>query len=253
MKINLKQIFNITGESKDIEYSIPAEEFSDIYGYSFASTVDVKGRVYNRARMTGYDTAVLLLRANGITGVSVGRISGSLSDHYNPAKGIVNLSEGVFGNDSIAAVAISAHEIGHVVQKEKGYLFYKIRTALVPIVNFGSRLAMPLVLVGLLLDLFASTADSTTGFYVAMVGVILYGSSLLFTLVTLPVELNASRRAKKMLLSEGIVAEDEIEGVNRVLSAAAFTYLAGLLTSMVYFIRFLIYVLTIFGRRNNRR
>lgn len=211
------------------------------------------GRVYNRARMTGYDTAVLLLRANGITGVSVGRISGTLSDHYNPAKGIVNLSEGVFGNDSIAAVAIAAHEIGHVVQKEKGYLFYKIRTALVPIVNFGSRLAMPLVLIGVLLDLFASTANSTTGFYVAMVGVILYGSSLLFTLVTLPVELNASRRAKKMLLNEGIVAEDEIEGVNRVLSAAAFTYLAGLLTSTVYFMRFLVYVLTIFGRRNNRR
>lgn len=211
------------------------------------------GRIYNRARMTGYDTAVLLLRANGISGISVGRISGTLSDHYNPARGIVNLSEGVYGNDSIAAVAISAHEIGHVVQKEKGYLFYKVRTALVPIVNFGSRLAMPLVLIGILLDLFATSADSTTGFYVAMVGVILYGTSLLFTLITLPVELNASRRAKQMLLAEGIIAQDEIKGVNQVLSAAALTYVAGLLTSMVYFMRFLIYVLTIFGRRNNRR
>ena len=211
------------------------------------------GRIYNRARMTGYDTAVLLLRANGIRGISIGRISGTLSDHYNPAKGIVNLSEGVYGNDSIAAVAISAHEIGHVVQKEKGYLFYKVRTALVPIVNFGSRLAMPLVIIGILIDFFATTADATTGFYVAMVGVILYGSSLLFTLITLPVELNASRRAKQMLLAQGIVAQDEIDGVNKVLSAAAFTYLAGLLTSMVYFMRFLLYVLTIFGRRNNRR
>ncbi len=212
------------------------------------------GRVYNRAGITGYDTAVLLLRANGIRGISIGRISGTLSDHYNPSKGIVNLSEGVFGNDSIAAVAIAAHEIGHVVQKERGYLFYKIRTALVPVVNVGSSLAMPLVIIGILIDCFVVTsANTSAGFNFAMVGVILYASSLAFTLITLPVELNASRRAKQMLLEQGILTNEEIKGANAVLSAAALTYLASLLTSAVYFLRFLLYVLAIFGRRNNRR
>jgi Zn-dependent membrane protease YugP len=204
--------------------------------------------------MTGYDTAVLLLRANDIRGISIGRISGTLSDHYNPTKKIVNLSEGVFGSDSIAAVAVAAHEIGHVVQKEKGYLFYKIRTALVPVVNIGSKLAMPLVLIGIIIDyLSLSAGETATGFNLAMIGVILYASSLAFTLVTLPVELNASKRAKQMLLAQGILADDEIKGANAVLSAAAFTYLASLLTSAVYFFRFLLYVLAIFGKRNNRR
>jgi Zn-dependent membrane protease YugP len=139
------------------------------------------------------------------------------------------------------------------MQKKEGYAFYKVRTALVPVVNFGSFLAMPLVLVGLLLDYFVITANADTGFYIAMVGVALYGGSLLFALVTLPVELDASRRAKRMLLDNGILSNDEIGGAGEVLSAAAFTYLASLLTSLVYFLRFLFYVLTIFGRRNNSR
>ena len=112
---------------------------------------------------------------------------------------------------------------------------------------------MPLVLVGLLLDWFSATADANTGFYIAMIGVILYGGSLLFALVTLPVELNASRRAQKMLLAEGILTQDEIPAAKEVLSAAALTYLASLLTSLVYFLRFLVRVLTMFGRRDNRR
>ncbi len=207
----------------------------------------------NRSRMTGYDTAVRLMRSNGVYDVSVGRIKGSLTDHYHPTKSIVNLSESTYGNDSVAAVAVAAHEVGHVMQNENGYVFYKIRTALVPFVNFGSRLAMPLVILGVLIDIITIEASSNVGFYVAMVGVILYGLSLLFALVTLPVELNASKRAKKMLLAEGILAPDEISGASEVLSAAALTYLASLLTSLVYFLRFLIYVLTVFGRRNDRR
>ncbi len=207
-------------------------------------------RVYNRSGMTGYDTAVRLMRSNGVYGISVGRIRGKLSDHYSPKENVVNLSESTYGNNSVAAVAVAAHEIGHVMQKEKGYLFYKIRTALVPVVNFGSRLAMPLVLLGILMDVFATNADSSVGFYVAMIGVILYGGSFLFALVTLPVELDASRRAKKMLLAEGILSKDEIHGATQVLSAAALTYAASLITSLVYFLRFLVMVLTIFGRRN---
>ena len=209
--------------------------------------------VANSSGMTGYDTVVRLMRANEVYGISVGRVKGTLSDHYHPTKAVVNLSESTYGNNSVAAVAVAAHEMGHVMQKQKGYLFYKLRTAIVPVVNFGSRLAMPLVLVGLLMDLFVNTANESIGFYVAMAGVILYGGSLLFALITLPVELNASKRAKKMLVAEGILAQDELSGASEVLSAAALTYLASLLTSLVYFLRFLVRVLTLFGRRNNNR
>lgn len=209
--------------------------------------------VPNRSGMTGYDTVVRLMRANDVRGISVGRVKGTLSDHYHPTKQVVNLSESTYGNDSVASVAVAAHEMGHVMQKQRGYVFYKIRTALVPIVNFGSRLAMPLVVIGLLIDLFVATANANIGFYIAMVGVILYGGSFLFALITLPVELNASKRAKKMLVSEGILAQDEMLGASEVLSAAALTYLASLLTSLVYFLRFLVRVLTLFGRRDNRR
>lgn len=208
--------------------------------------------VANRSGMTGYDTVVCLMRANDVREISVGRVKGTLSDHYHPTKKVVNLSESTYGNNSVAAVAVAAHEMGHVMQKQRGYLFYNIRTALVPIVNFGSRLAIPLVLIGVLIDLLSTTANSSVGFYVAMVGVILYGGSLLFALITLPVELNASKRARKMLLAEGILAEDEISGAKEVLSVAALTYLASLLTSLVYFLRFFVRVLTLFGRRNNR-
>ena len=204
------------------------------------------------SHMTGYDTAVRLLRANDIYDVSVGRVKGRLSDHFDPRRGVVNLSDATYGDDSVAAVAVAAHEIGHVVQKERGYIPYKIRTALVPITNFGARLALPLVLVGLLLDIFVNaTSASSFGFYLAVAGVVLYGLSTLFTLVTLPVELDASRRAKKMLLEEGILAEDEKKGAGKVLSAAALTYVAALLTSLIYFLRCAVWVFALFGRRRD--
>ena len=154
-----------------------------------------------RSNMTGYDTAIRLLRANGVYDISVGRVRGTLSDHYHPTKKVVNLSDSTYGSPSVGAVAVAAHEIGHVMQKKKGYLPYKIRTALVPVVNIGSRLALPLVIIGMLLDLFVyMEGESSLGFTLAMVGVVLYGSAFLFQLVTLPVEFNASKRAKKMLL-----------------------------------------------------
>ncbi|MBQ7923892.1 MAG: zinc metallopeptidase [Clostridia bacterium] len=208
-----------------------------------------------RSHMTGYDTAVRLLRNNGVRDISVGKVKGELSDHYHPKKKIVNLSESTYGNDSIAAVAVAAHEIGHVMQKKKGYFPYKLRTALVPVVNFGSYLALPLVLVGLILDVFVvSTQNSDIGFWLAMAGVILYGGSTVFMLVTLPVELNASRRAKKMLVAEGIITEEELPYAEKMLSAAAMTYVASLLTSLVYFLRFAVWVLLLFGggRRRDR-
>lgn len=202
-----------------------------------------------RSGMTGHDVAVRLLCAYGAADIDVGRVRGTLTDHYHPKQGVVNLSESTYGSASVAAIAVAAHEIGHVMQKKDGYGLYRLRTALVPVVNFGTFLAMPLVLVGLLLDYFVMTANESVGFYVAMVGVALYGGALLFSLVTLPVELNASRRARKMLLAEGILTEEEMPAAREVLSAAAMTYLASLLTSLVYFLRFLFYVLALFGRR----
>lgn len=211
------------------------------------------GRIETRSRMTGYDTARRLLGANGITDISIGRVRGHLTDHYHPTKRIVNLSEGVYGSDSVAAVAVAAHEIGHVVQKKNGYFFYKIRTALVPITNIGSRLAVPLVLVGLLLDLAVGFTDNyTLGYTLAMIGVALYGLSALFALITLPVELDASRRAKKMLIEEGIIMEEELPYADKMLDAAAMTYVASLLSSIVYFLRFLVWVLILFGGRRRK-
>ena len=206
-----------------------------------------------RSGLSGYDTVSTLLRRKGASDISVGRVRGFLSDHYHPKHSVVNLSDSTYNNNSVAAVAVAAHEVGHVMQKKEGYAFYKLRTSLVPVVNFGTYLAMPLVLVGLLFDYFVATSDANTGFYIALVGVALYGGSLLFALVTLPVELDASRRAKAMLVSEGILGEDEIPMASEVLSAAAMTYLASLLTSLVFFLRFLFYVLALFGRRNNSR
>lgn len=205
----------------------------------------------NRHGYTGFDAAAKLLRANQVNDIAIGRVGGKLSDHYHPTKKIVNLSASTYDSASVAAVAVAAHEIGHVMQKKNGYLFYRFRTALVPVVNIGSMLATPLVLIGILFDIFIAAANEETGFYIAMAGVVLYGGSLLFALITLPVEWNASRRAKKMLISEGILTEDEMEGADAVLSAAALTYLASLLTSLVYFLRFLFQVLLIFGKRDD--
>ena len=226
--------------------------FSMLAGAKVKSAYAAYSRVPSRSGLSGHDTAERLLRMNGVNDISLGRVSGELSDHYNPAQSIVNLSTGTYEGRSIAAAAVAAHEIGHVMQNKEGYVPYRLRTALVPVVNFGSRLAMPLVLIGILLDSYVRTANPDTGFTVAMIGVILYGGSFLFSLVTLPVELDASRRAGNMLVAAGVIAEDELPAAKKVLSAAALTYLASLLTSFVYFLRFLVYVLSVFGKRDRR-
>ena len=217
------------------------------------SAYNAYGEMPTRSRMTGYDTAQRLLRANGIRDIRIGRIGGTLTDHYHPTKKIVNLSQAVYGDDSIASVAVSAHEIGHVMQKKQGFFLYRLRSVLVPITNFGSRLALPLVLVGLLLDVLVySTQNADLGFYLALAGVVLYGLSTLFALVTLPVEYDASRRAKKMLLEEGILTESELPYADKMLDAAANTYVASLLTNLILFLRFAVWVLILFGNRRRR-
>ena len=227
--------------------------FSGYASLKVNSTYKKFDKVQNRTGLTGSQCALRLLRYNNISDVRVGRVSGTLSDHYHPTKEIVNLSDSTFDSSSIAAIAVAAHEIGHVVQNKTGAMFYKLRTALVPVTNLASKLAFPLVFIGILIDSgIAITADTEIGFTLAMIGVIFYGSGFLFNLVTLPVELDASRRACTMLLDEGIILQDERDDAAAVLKAAALTYLAATLTSLVYFIRFLLYVLRAFGKRNSR-
>ena len=213
------------------------------------STYSKYDAVPNSSRMTGYDTAVRLLHRGGVNDISVNRIAGRLTDHYHPTKKQVNLSQSTFGSASVAAVAVAAHEIGHVMQKEKGYLPYKLRTAIVPIANIGSRLAVPLIFIGILLDVVFYASPTYIGQWCMYLGIAFYSFAMLFQLVTLPVEFDASRRAKQMLVQEGIITESELGGAKKVLSAAAMTYVASMLVSLVYFLRYLLIVLSYTRRK----
>lgn len=226
---------------------IPLLAFSSWASYLVNSRYNAYDSVPNRSHMTGYDTAVRLMRNRGVNDISVNRVAGKLTDHYDPTKQKVNLSQSTFGSASIASVAVAAHEIGHVMQKQKGYLPYQIRSALVPIANFGSRLALPLAIIGILLSWFATSA---IGEYLVYLGVGMYGLSTLFMLVTLPVEFDASRRAKKMLVEDGILTADEVGGASQVLTAAALTYVASLAVSLFYFLRFALIVLSLTNRKS---
>ena len=196
---------------------------------------------------TGADCARMLLEAGGAA-VQVVQGKGRLTDNFNPATETVTLSESTYYSSSVAAVAVAAHEVGHVMQREEGYFLYRLRGFLVPVTNIGTRLALPLVLVGVLLEwLFAVT---TVGNIIVFIGVCLYALSTVFSLVTLPVELNASARAREMLAQSGtLVTAEEQKAAKKVRSAAAMTYFAALLTSLLFFLRFLLYV-AMLTRRN---
>ena len=229
----------------------PCLLLSAIASAKVRSTYSQYDKVPSRSRMTGYDTAVRLMRGRGVNDIQVGKVRGTLTDHYDPTKSIVNLSQSTYGSASVGACAVAAHEIGHVMQKKQGYFPYKLRKILVPLTNIGSRLAMPVIIVGILLDIFlwAGPDAPLWGQYIMYIGIGLYGLSTLFALVTLPVELNASRRARVMMLEDGILAEDEIKGAKKVLRAAALTYVASLLMSLVYFLRLILLLFALLGRR----
>lgn len=212
------------------------------------STYAKYDRIATRSCMTGYDTATRLMRNRGVNDITVNRVDGRLTDHYQPVTKQVNLSMSSYGSTSVAAVAVAAHEVGHVMQKKSGYVPYKIRTALVPVTNIGSRLSLPIIIVGILLDLLWVTSPYPFGRWMVYLGIALFGLSTLFMLVTLPVELNASRRAKKMLTEDGILSPDELPAASKVLSAAALTYVASLLVSLVYFLRYAVLFLSLIKR-----
>jgi Zn-dependent membrane protease YugP len=186
-------------------------------------------KVETHRHISGAQVARELLNANGLYNVQIERVEGTLSDHYDPRNKILRLSKDVHDSSSVAAAGIAAHEMGHAMQDAKGYAALNVRSALVPATQFSSRLAPMLFMGGLLLNIFIG---STLGLAVAWFGVVLFAIAVLFTLITLPVEFDASKRAKKLLVSQGILFNDEIEGVNKVLDAAALTYVAAAVTAI---------------------
>ena len=178
--------------------------------------------------ITGAQAANYLLQKNDVTGVTVKPISGSLTDNFNPTDMTLNLSEPVYNVSSIAAVGVAAHETGHAIQHNKGYLPIKFRSMLVPVANIGSSAGPLLAILGLSLS-FSFLID---------IGLILFFGSVLFYIVTLPVEFNASKRALKTLKAAGVMSKDELKGVKKVLTAAAMTYVSSALVSIGNFLRF---------------
>ena len=184
-------------------------------------------RIATRLGRPASDVVMELLRRNGNMAVGLARVNGEMTDHYNPQTETLSLSEGVYDSSSIAALGIAAHEAGHAMQKQQGYAPMAIRGAIVPVVNIGSGLSTPLFIAGLI---FAYKPLVT-------IGIVLFALTTFFTLVTLPVEFDASRRALRMLTEGGYVTGDEEKGVKAVLSAAAMTYVAAAVTSLLGLLR----------------
>lgn len=204
------------------------------------STFSRYSKVRSMTGMTGAEAAQRLLNSQGIYDVTVRRVPGSLSDHYDPRTKTVNLSDDVYSSTSVAAIGVAAHECGHAIQHAVGYAPLNFRSALVPIANFGSQISWPLILIGILIGGFGSP--------IVQLGIILFSLAVLFQLVTLPVEFNASSRAVRLLDSTGILSGNEVDGTRRVLGAAALTYVAAAAGSILQLLRLII---LFGGRRNN--
>jgi hypothetical protein len=197
-------------------------------------------RVRASSSLTGYQAAQRLISTGGMYGVQVQGVAGNLTDHYDPRNKTLYLSQGVANSPSVAAVAIAAHEMGHAMQDAEEYFPLKFRAALVPVVNIGSNLGWILIMIGLLLRFTE----------IAWLGVLVFAGGAVFALATLPVEFNASARAKQLLAQTGIIqTEEEMRGVNHVLNAAALTYVAGLVTAILQ----LLYYVTLVGGMGRRR
>ena len=203
--------------------------------FKVKSTFARYSRVRTKSGLTAEAAARMLLSRGGSTNVTISRVNGPLTDHYDPSRKTLRLSDSVYGSDSVAAVGVAAHECGHALQEHDGYGLLKLRTALVPVVNIGSSLYLPIFMAGLLFSWEP----------LQMVGILCFGLTLLFSLVTLPVEINASKRALGML--EGVLDAEELRGARAVLSAAALTYLASVISSALQLLR-----LILISRSRNR-
>ena len=204
------------------------------------TTFNKYSNVMNLRRMTGAQAAQALLSANGVTGVIITQVSGNLTDHFDPRSNTIRLSDSVYSSTSVAAVGVACHEAGHACQHAQGYFPNKLRSAILPVANIGSRLSWIFIIIGMILPVQFN--------FVITIGIVFYSASVLFTLVTLPVEFNASRRALNTIKETGLLTADEYPGAKKVLTAAAMTYVASAATAIAQLLRLLL----IMNRRNSR-
>ncbi len=197
------------------------------------STFNKYSRVRNHSGMTGREAAEQILHRAGIYDVRVEHVSGNLTDHYDPRTKVLRLSDATYGQASVAALGVAAHECGHAIQHQVGYVPLKIRGALVPVANFGSSIAWPLILIGLFFS-------SQSSILFLNLGILAFSLAVLFQIVTLPVEFNASGRAIRILGESGMLYPQEVQDTKRVLTAAALTYVAGALSAVLSLLRILI-------------
>ena len=209
---------------------------------SVNSTFNKYAKVMSYRHITGAEAAQRVLTANGVRGVRIERVSGNLTDHFDPKTNVIRLSDSVYSSTSTAAIGVACHEAGHAVQYAIDYAPINLRAAIIPLTNFGSRIAMPLILAGILFSTFGMFSDT-----LVYAGIACFGFSLVFQLVTLPVEFNASHRAIDLLVADGFLASDEIGGAKKVLSAAAMTYVAAAFAAVAQLLR----LMAIFGRRDD--
>lgn len=195
-------------------------------------------------RITGEQAAQRVLQGSGVYGVRIERISGELTDHYDPKTNVIRLSDSVYDSISTAAIGVACHEAGHAVQYANNYFPIKIRAAIIPITNFGSKLAMPLILLGILLSAFGSFSNT-----LVYIGIACFSFSLIFQLITLPVEFNASRRALNAIEEGNLLTNEELKGAQKTLGAAAMTYVAATAVSLAQLVR----LIALFGGNRRRR
>lgn len=214
---------------------VPAMLLAAFAQMKVSSTFNRYSQVRSRSGYTGAQAARDILDRNGLQGVRIERVHGSLTDHYDPRSNVVRLSDSVYDSPSVAAIGVAAHECGHAVQHAVGYFPIKLRSAIIPVTNIGSKLSIPLLLIGLVVQVEP----------LINLGILLFSTMALFQLVTLPVEYNASNRALATLDSTGMLSGDELQGSKKVLSAAALTYVAALLVAVMQLLRLLL----LFGGR----
>ena len=234
------------GYGFDISYLVlvlPCILFSLWASSSVKSTFNRYSKVYSYRRITGAQAAQRVLSANGVTGVRIEQVRGNLTDHFDPSTNVIRLSDSVYNSTSVAAIGVACHEAGHAVQYAHHYAPIKLRAAIIPLTNFGSRLAMPLILLGILLS-----SMSYLGNTIVYLGIAAFGLSLVFQLITLPVEFNASRRALQAIESGELLTSEERRGAKKTLTAAAMTYVAATAVALAQLLRL---ILIFGGRRRN--
>ena len=207
------------------------------------ATFQKYSRQFSSRRLTGAEAARRVLQTNGVHGVRIDRVSGNLTDHFDPKTNVIRLSDSVYDSTSTAAIGVACHEAGHAVQYAVGYSPMKLRAAIIPLTNFGSRIAMPLILAGILFSTFGMFSDT-----LVYLGIAAFGLSFVFQLVTLPVEFNASRRAIQAIENANLLTEEEQRGAKKTLTAAALTYVAATAVALAQLLR----LIAIFGNRRRR-